>query len=104
PWLPVLAATTPGSARCAAFVIEALKAPRGLNDPVGRSLSIFKKTRAPERRASESAETSRVGRRYRPNNSRACSTFFALGIITADSFLTWPDRRLPIRPQNLQTG
>src|SRR5262249_28863289 len=87
PWLPVLAATTAGTGRCAAVVSKAFNAPRGLNEPVGRSLSTFKWTRAPERWANDSADTRRVGRKYRDNNSRACSTSFALGIV-AEDFIT----------------
>ena len=79
---------------CAAVVSKAFNAPRGLNEPVGRSLSIFKWTRAPERCASDSADTRRVGRKYRDNNSRVCSTSFALGIIAPTSFLTWPCREI----------
>jgi hypothetical protein len=38
-----------------------------------------------------------VGRKYRDNKSRACSTSFALGIIAQTSFLTRPDGREPTR-------
>ena len=37
--LPVLAATTPLTDRCSRFFIRAYSAPRGLNDPVGSSVS-----------------------------------------------------------------
>jgi hypothetical protein len=80
PWLPVLAATTRETGRARAVSSSAKSAPRGLNDPVGSSLSSLRYTSPPVARSSDSARTRRVGRRCCRRSERARSTSSAVGM------------------------